>query len=379
MKEVTFITFDGVTKICSIPNKIRLDYHYLILRARKELSVQNDYRIKVFNEGNEDALNSLSNIQSGDKYFVLFQQSNPIKTDELIYFITIDIIKLIIIKRDITESRKLEIYNIVDTLINEGALIEQLYSTIDFRWIMSYIGRNHDVKLLKLLLNNGLSINHKLITRFIADDYSKQDDIIDLFLLYKIDLRYHYDKKCNLSMKNLGSNYRFIDHFISKKILELNTIIIQSNKNTAFYYYIFELDNFLQTYPKYNDCIDYNLPALCGNTFLSMDISDSTKKNFVEKLTKYPKIDINKQYRLTANNPSRTKYIHLGDTLLHMVCRSKIINIGKIQLLLDRDAKLIKNDNGETQIDVLKNRQSTKLQQKVLQILKKHFNILSIE
>ena len=72
MKEVTFITFDGVTKTCSIPNKIRLDYHYLILRARKELSVQSDYRIKVFNEGNEDALNSLSNIQSGDKYFVLF-------------------------------------------------------------------------------------------------------------------------------------------------------------------------------------------------------------------------------------------------------------------------------------------------------------------
>jgi len=48
-------------------------------------------------------------------------------------------------------------------------------------------------------------------------------------------------------------------------------------------------------------------------------------------------------------------------------------------LLKDRDAKLIKNDNSETQIDVLKNRQSTKLKQKILQLLKKHFNILSIE
>jgi hypothetical protein len=71
----------------------------------------------------------------------------------------------------------------------------------------------------------------------------------------------------------------------------------------------------------------------------------------------------------------------------------------KIQLLLDRDAKLIKNDNGETPINVLKNHQSTKLQQKVLQqkvlqqkvlqqkvlqqkvlqILEKHFNIISTE
>ena len=185
-------------------------------------------------------------------------------------------------------------------------------------------------------------------------------------------------------MKNLGSNYRFIDHIISKKILELNTMVVQLNKETAFYYYIFELDNFLEAYPKYKDQIDYNLPMSCGNTFLSINVSGSTKKNFVEKLTKYPQIDINKQYKLTTINPSLNKYIHLGDTLLHTVCRSKIINIGKIQLLLDRNAKLIKNDNDETPIDILKNRQSIKLQQKVLQqkvlqILEKHFNMISTE
>ena len=55
------------------------------------------------------------------------------------------------------------------------------------------------------------------------------------------------------------------------------------------------------------------------------------------------------------------------------------VSLERIMLLKDRDAKLIKNDNSETQIDVLKNRQSTKLKQKILQLLKKHFNILSIE
>ena len=72
MKEATFITPDGSTKECNIPDDVKLDYKCLVSNCRNELSIEEDHRIKIFREGEEEALNPSSDIQSGDKYFVLF-------------------------------------------------------------------------------------------------------------------------------------------------------------------------------------------------------------------------------------------------------------------------------------------------------------------
>jgi hypothetical protein len=208
MKELTFLTFEGTTKICSIPEDTILNYNYLIATIRKELSVQHDYRIKVYKEECEDALNPSSDIQSHTKYFVLFEQINQLKTDELRHFLTSDYLK-IVNKREILDINKVIVYNRIEKLINAGACVESLYSKSDFDnvgdiiGILLYIVRCNDTQLLKLLFNNGLDVNSPPIKKyFLGGHFTKGglilynlNDIIDIFILYKIDLSYHYDLK----------------------------------------------------------------------------------------------------------------------------------------------------------------------------------------
>ena len=83
MKKATFIMPDGNTKVCNISDDVKLDYKCLVSNCRKELSILEDYRIKIFREGDEEALNPSSDIQSDDKYFILIQQYNKEKTETL--------------------------------------------------------------------------------------------------------------------------------------------------------------------------------------------------------------------------------------------------------------------------------------------------------
>jgi len=374
MNEATFITFEGVTKTCNIPDDVILDYRNLISTARKELSVQDDYRIKAFNEGCEDSLNPSSDIQSGNKYFILFQQLNKQTTEELRTYILSDSVKSTGYYR-IKKSNKTPsmIFNKTEELINSGACIESLYSTDsksnysnvgDIKWIMEYIIKSHDIKVLKLLLNNGLDINSQPIKLYFINSSFVKNDIIDLLISYKIDLRYHYDTQCDVSMKIFGYNHIFIARAISENMLELNTLIPPNN--SPFFYYVNNLDEFLQNY---NYLINMNLPAGDGNTLLSAGAVQH-KVKLESKLNKYPQIDINLQYHIPKN-----KYTNPGDTLLHRLCRAKKLHINTIQLLLDRDVKLIKNDDGETQIDTLRKQEYTKSQRPILTILEKYFGV----
>ena len=419
MKELTFITLDGTTRICSVTDDVRLDYECLISIIRTELSVQDDYRIKVFREGCEDALNPSSNIQSGDKYFVLFQQLDQTKTNELIEYITSNSIDYII-KHQPLKTAKSIIYDKIEELINDGAYVEDIYSMEDYiildedyfwkksvgvgniQWIMLHIVRYNDMALLKLLLNNGLKINSPPIKKYFTYTGLMRDNIINILLLYKVDLKYHYDIKSDISMIKLGCNHRLVAHAISENILELNTIISFDNSisdnsasdNSAFYYYIHKLDEFLHRY-KYS--VDHNLPSFDGNTFLSMGSLYSNRKNLFEyklnkcpqfdinlryysnskrvfehKMKKYPQIDVNLQYHITYNEHAQP-----GDTILHMLCRGKQLNVGKIRMLLDKGARLIKNDNGETQLDVLRKLPYKKQRNRILKLLEKYFNVVA--
>jgi len=384
MKEATFITFDGTTKVCSIPDDITLDYKCLITTIRKELSVQDDYRIKIFREGIEDALNPSSDFQSGDKYFVLFQQFNKEKTDELIYVITSrhGILRDLRFEYESTDDAfKLTVYTRIEELINEGAQIESLYVTVDnirlsgdIQWLMSYIIDFYDFKLLKLLLNTGLDINSPLFIGCFTDDDYIMDDMTNILLLYKCDLRFHYDLKSTYAICNLGYNHRLIAHAISENILSMNTLLPPNN--TAFFYYINKLDEFLD---KYKYPIDYNLTNHEGGTFISYVALYHSDAEFEKRLTKYSQININLQYNLIKKHNFIEKHKHTkpGDTLLHMLCRQEKLNLVKIQLLLDRDVKLIRNDDGETQLDVLNKQPDTPLRYNILQILEKYFNVPS--
>jgi hypothetical protein len=366
MNELTFITLEGITKTHIIPNNIKLNYKYLISSIRKELIVKSDLRIKVFLEGHEDALNPSSDIQPNNKYFALFQQINVIKTKELIHFIINNTIIQGPYNCEVSELNMLDIYINIEELINDGANIKYICNTNKMRCIMIYIIRYNDIKLLKLLLNNGLDINSSIIKEHIINTCFTRHNITDILLLYKIDLKYHYDLNCSKSITKFTHNHRLLSHAMSENILDLNTLVPPNN--TALFYYVHNLDKFIQKY-KYTNTIDYNLRSPNGDTYLSMDIFYGNKCLLDERLNHYPQIDINLQYRLKK----KSKYIQDGDTLLHMLCRNNNIHYSKIQLLLNRDAKLIKNDSGETQIDVLEKRMyNTKRQQQLIIYCKKY-------
>ena len=167
-------------------------------------------------------------------------------------------------------------------------------------------------------------------------------------------------------MRNLGNNNILINYALSKNIIELNTIIPSSN--TPFFYYIDNLESFLKTY---SHPIDLTLISGDGNTLLSIG-SLQNKKVVESKLNNYPQIDINLQYYIKSN---KKKNLKPGDTLLHQLCRYKNLNINIFQLLLNKGAKLIKNDDGETPIDILKKQEYSKSPRPVITLLEKHFDI----
>ncbi len=151
-------------------------------------------------------------------------------------------------------------------------------------------------------------------------------------------------------------------------MFSLNTLIPPNN--TALFYYVHKLDEFLD---KYKYSIDYNLTLHDGSTFMSYSTLLDDSKRFEERLNNHPQLDINFQYTLKYDVTTKHKYTRPGDTLLHMLCRNDELNLVKIQLLLDRGMKLIKNDEGETQIDVLNKQPDTPLRYNILQILENYF------
>ena len=395
MKEATFITMSGITKVCSIPDDVKFEYSCLISTIRKELLVQDEYRIKMFREGCEDALNPSSDFQSGDKYFVLYEQLSQEKTDELRNFFDSNQLKFIN-KLTVVEATKKFVYDKVEKLINDGACVESLYSKSNFddvgviKDIIPHIVRYNDIQLLKLLLNNGLDIDSPPIkTHFLQfrsvngnsivyDMYTtsyKTNKIYDTFISYKIDLRYHFDMNSHDAMRRLGYKHVLLSHAISENIIELNTLI--PSNNSALFYYVLNLGDFVETYNLKvggNITVNYNLPSGDGTTFLCMDsICYCTTRVFEKRLEHYPQIDINLQYYITSDKHKKTT--RFGDTFLHMLCRCKPINFSKIQLLLDRGVKIIENEEGETQIDILKTHPYTKTQHKLLNILEKCFDM----
>jgi hypothetical protein len=69
----------------------------------------------------------------------------------------------------------------------------------NIQWIMLHIVRYNDMALLKLLLNNGLKINSPPIKKYFTYTGLMRDNIINILLLYKVDLKYHYDIKSDIS------------------------------------------------------------------------------------------------------------------------------------------------------------------------------------
>ena len=386
MKEATFITPDGDTKVCNISDDVKLDYKCLVSNCRNELSIEEDHRIKIFREGEEEALNPSSDIQSGDKYFVLQQQYNKEKTCTL---------HKVLISRELmflnicttynsyninTDKSKSHMYNNIKELIDEGASIESilLKNESSIENIVPYIVSHNDIQLLKLLLNNGLDIDSPIIkTNFIERKNSifnnssvsyYNDDIFDVFVAYKINLRYHFDVKSVTSIRNLAHEHTLLAYAISEKIVDLNMLI--PPHNSALYYYVYNLQKFLK---KYNLTVDYNLPAEDGTTFLCREpICYCGDQVFKLRLKSYPLIDINRKYYITSDKHKETT--RFGDTLLHMLCRDERINFIKIQLLLDKGAKLIDNDDFETPINVVIKRPYSKNQHKLLNMLEEHFD-----
>lgn len=349
--EITFKTMTGVMKVCPIAEDTVVTYKTLLKLAHSELNYSpKEYRLQVYNTGEEDNLTPFSVINAAAEMFVLPVELSPEKTKELNTFIG---------------SNSYGIRNNLDTtyetfrqLLTGGVDVNNIYAYFDYRLL-------YHIRFLILLISHGFDVNRLTITKELTDNIQR------LLLSSGFDVQYHIDKclqkpanQSHNAIRMLLTNSIFLESAISGGGISCNSRI-GYNGSPIFY------DIKYAEKIKYKDQIDCSILSSMGDTLLS-EVMCMSCRCIVEYIKLFPTIDINLQYYNRKYNSAVD-----GDTLLHIVCRDEQLTISKIRLLLNHGAILLQNDNIDTPIDVLMNNEKETIcrRDKCVNLIKTHFDM----
>jgi len=361
MPEITLITMTGITKICPIADDLVLTYYPLVELAYKELSYSPlEYKLRLYNNGEEDSLTPTSVIDISENIFVLPMSFSIEKTIEFGYYIIDN-------RNYIKQNEALDIYKHAEELLNDGVNINTQEEWA-IRMICS-IFQSDNIKFVELIISHGFIVDCRATKYYVTNGIPLSNNIQTLLLSAGFNSSKMFRIPYNINqpyilkfIKNLTRYSIFLEDVISNGILHPNTLICDG-KYPLFYELKYE------DLVKYKDIIDPTILNRYGHSLLSRRNISSTDL-LTDHMKLFPQIDINLQY-----NIQRGKTSVAGDTLLHILCRSPYINMSKIKVLLQNGAKLIENNKGETPIDILKQRKLNRKRDPVWEIMSKYFGL----
>jgi len=355
MPEITLITMTGITKICPIADDLVLTYYPLVELAYKELSYSPlEYKLRLYNNGEEDSLTPTSVIDISKNIFVLPMLFSLEKTIEFGYYIIDN-------RNYIKQNEAIDIYKHAEELLNDGVNINTQEEWA-IRMVCS-IFQSGNIKFVELIISHGFIVNCRATKYYIRNGIHLSNNIQTLLLSAGFNTRHMFRIPDILKfIKRLTRYSIFLDDVISNSDLHPNTLI-----GTRKYPLFYELK--YEDLIKYKDIIDPTILNSNGHSLLSRRDISSTDL-LMDHMKLFPQIDINLQY-----NIQRGKTSVAGDTLLHILCRSPYINMSRIKGLLQNGATLIKNNKGETPIDILKQRKLNRKRDVVWGIMSKYFGL----